>query len=103
MLVIVYFAHCQGFLYALMSDLLEDKQCSSVGGFDVPNLYPSPTSFLAIMLRVLSRFCMHLARLWCLLVFSGSEQVTRTFGAISGDFVGQEVDSCDRELSFEKK
>ena len=49
------------------------------------NLYPLPTSLLAILIYVLSRFCMHLARLWCLLVFSGSKQVTRSFGTFSGD------------------
>ena len=53
---------------------------------DVTNLYPLPTSLLAILLYVLSRFCMHLARLWCLLVFSGSEQVTRSFGTFSVDY-----------------
>ena len=45
-----------------MLDLLEDKQCSSVGGFDVTKIYMLPTSFLAILLYVFSPICVHLAR-----------------------------------------
>jgi hypothetical protein len=74
-----------------MLDLLEDKQCSSVGGFDVTNLYLSPTSLLTNLLSVLSLFYMHLARLWCLLVFSGSKQVKCPFGAISSDFEAKKL------------
>ena len=72
--------------FTLMLDLLEDKQCSSVGGFDVTNLYISTTSLLAILLSVLSQFCVHLARLWCLLVVSSIKQVTRSFGIHLEDF-----------------
>ena len=53
------------------------------------NLYPLPTSLMAIYLYVLSLFCMHLARLWCLLVFSGSKQVTRSFGAFLEDLLAK--------------